>query len=45
VRRELLRGETPLLHVMSANVGARALYARIGFREVSEVSVRVVSRL
>jgi ribosomal protein S18 acetylase RimI-like enzyme len=45
VRRELLRGETPLLHVMSANAGARALYARIGFREVSEVSVRVVSRL
>lgn len=44
VRRELLRGETPFLHVMSANTGARGLYERMGFRNYKESVVRVVSR-
>ena len=44
VRRQMLRGETPFLHVMRANEGARALYARMGFRDFRETVVRVVSR-
>jgi ribosomal protein S18 acetylase RimI-like enzyme len=44
VRRELLRGETPFLHVMSHNTAARALYAKLGFREHCETVVRVVTR-
>ncbi len=44
VRRELQRGETPFLHVMSANAGARALYARMGFADFRETIVRVVSK-
>lgn len=43
VRREMQRGETPFLHVMSANAGARALYARMGFVDHRETVVRVVS--
>jgi GNAT superfamily N-acetyltransferase len=43
VRRQLQRGETPFLHVMSANVGARALYERLGFRNHRETVVRVIS--
>ncbi|MGA0609717.1 GNAT family N-acetyltransferase [Caldimonas sp. KR1-144] len=43
VRRQMARGETPFLHVMSANTGARALYERMGFRTYKEVVVRVVS--
>lgn len=43
VRRELARGETPFLHVMSANAGARALYARMGFADFRETVVRVVA--
>ncbi len=43
VRRQLLRGEQPFLHVMSANAHARALYQRMGFRDVLETVVRVVS--
>lgn len=43
VRRQLLRGEQPFLHVMSANDRARALYQRMGFRDVLETVVRVVS--
>jgi ribosomal protein S18 acetylase RimI-like enzyme len=43
VRRQLQRGETPFLHVMSANVGARALYERLGFRNYRETVVRVIS--
>lgn len=43
VRRQMQRGETPFLHVMRANEGARALYARMGFREYRETVVRVVS--
>jgi GNAT superfamily N-acetyltransferase len=43
VRRELARGETPFLHVMSANTGARALYAGMGFVDFRETVVRVVA--
>ena len=38
------RLETPFLHVMSSNVGARQLYERMGFRNYKESVVRVVSR-
>jgi GNAT superfamily N-acetyltransferase len=44
IRRQLQRGETPFLHVMSANTGARALYERMGFRSYKESVVRVVAR-
>lgn len=44
VRRQMRRGETPFLHVMSANGTARALYRRMGFRDYREAVVRVVSR-
>jgi GNAT superfamily N-acetyltransferase len=44
IRREMLRGETPYLHVMSGNTGARQLYARMGFAEDGETPVRVIVR-
>lgn len=44
VRRQLQRGEMPVLHVMSANAGARGLYERMGFRYHREVVVRVITR-
>ncbi|MBV8503653.1 MAG: GNAT family N-acetyltransferase [Paucibacter sp.] len=44
VRRQQLRGETPFLHVMSGNAGARALYERMGFADYREVVVRVIER-
>jgi ribosomal protein S18 acetylase RimI-like enzyme len=44
VRRELARGETPFLHVVSTNARAIALYERIGFAIAREVPVRVLSR-
>jgi predicted GNAT family acetyltransferase len=44
VRRELARGETPFLHVVSTNAKAIALYERIGFTIAREVPVRIVSR-
>lgn len=44
IRRQMQRHETPFLHVMSSNVGARQLYERMGFRNVREAIVRVVSR-
>jgi len=44
IRREMQRGETPFLHVMHGNTGARSLYARMGFREHCETAIRVVSR-
>jgi ribosomal protein S18 acetylase RimI-like enzyme len=44
VRRELARGETPFLHVVSTNAGAIALYERLGFTTAREVPVRIVSR-
>jgi ribosomal protein S18 acetylase RimI-like enzyme len=45
VRRQMLRGETPFLHVMRANTGARTLYERMGFRIAQESVVRVITRL
>jgi len=44
VRRQVLRGETPFLHVMRDNVTAHALYLRMGFRNHRESPVRVVTR-
>jgi GNAT superfamily N-acetyltransferase len=43
VQRQMRRGETPFLHVMSANAGARALYESMGFRTYRETTVRVIS--
>jgi len=44
VRRQLQRGKTPFLHVMSHNTPARALYEKLGFRNYRETVVRVVTR-
>jgi ribosomal protein S18 acetylase RimI-like enzyme len=43
VRRQMRRGETPFLHVMSANTGAQALYEKMDFRSYRETVVRVIS--
>jgi ribosomal protein S18 acetylase RimI-like enzyme len=43
VRRQLQRGQTPFLHVMSANAAARALYESLGFRTYRETVVRVIT--
>ncbi len=43
IRREMLRNETPFLHVMHDNTGARRLYERMGFRNYKETVVRVIS--
>jgi len=45
VRRQMLRGETPFLHVMTDNTGARRLYRKMGFVDAMETVVRVVSPL
>jgi ribosomal protein S18 acetylase RimI-like enzyme len=45
IRRQLLRGETPFLHVMRANTAAHALYMRMGFVDYRETVVRVVAPL
>jgi GNAT superfamily N-acetyltransferase len=45
VRAQLQRGQTPFLHVMKANEGARALYRKMGFVERMESPVRVVTML
>ena len=44
VHRQMRRGKTPFLHVMSHNEPARALYAKMGFRDYLETVVRVVTR-
>jgi ribosomal protein S18 acetylase RimI-like enzyme len=43
IRRQVLRGETPFLHVMRANEAAHGLYLRMGFRDYCETVVRVVT--
>lgn len=43
LRREVLRGETPFLHVMQGNAGARRLYEQMGFRTHHETRVRVIA--
>jgi len=45
VRREMQRGETPFLHVMRSNTGARGLYEKLGFKIYLETVVRIVSML
>jgi predicted GNAT family acetyltransferase len=45
VRRQLVRGETPFLHVVSTNSKAIALYERMGFTNAREVPVRIISRM
>lgn len=45
VGRQLGRGETPVLHVMSANTAAVGLYESLGFRVWREGPVRVVTRV
>ena len=44
IRREMLRNETPFLHVMHDNIGARQLYEWMGFRNYKETVIRVISR-
>jgi ribosomal protein S18 acetylase RimI-like enzyme len=44
LRRQVLRGQTPFLHVMRANEAAHALYERMGFRTYKESTVRVLTR-
>ncbi|MET0209646.1 MAG: GNAT family N-acetyltransferase [Burkholderiaceae bacterium] len=44
IRRQLAAGETPFLHVMSANANAIGLYRRMGFRDRIETPVRVLAR-
>jgi GNAT superfamily N-acetyltransferase len=43
IRRQMLRGKTPFLHVMSHNP-ARALYEKMGFRIYRDTICRVISR-
>ncbi len=45
VRRQMQRGEQPVLHVMSGNAVARQLYERMGWRQHMEVVVRVIARI
>lgn len=44
IRLEILRGETPFLHVMGDNPDARALYQRMGFVDYCETRLRIISR-
>ena len=44
VRRQMLRGETPFLHVMRDNESAHMLYERMGFRAHCESAVRMMAR-
>jgi ribosomal protein S18 acetylase RimI-like enzyme len=43
IRGQVARGQTPFLHVMSANATARALYERMGFRHHQTLSVRAIT--
>lgn len=42
VLRQMQRGKTSFLHVLSHNSGARGLYEKMGFRNYRETTVRVV---
>jgi ribosomal protein S18 acetylase RimI-like enzyme len=44
VHRQMHRGLTPFLHVMSANAAARTLYEKMGYRNYLETVVRIISR-
>jgi ribosomal protein S18 acetylase RimI-like enzyme len=44
VQRQMERDETPFLHVMRNNDGARSLYERMGFATHREAVVRVITR-
>lgn len=43
IRRQLLRGEIPMLHVLAENTVAKALYEAMGFRARRETVVSVLS--
>jgi len=43
IRRQMLRDETPCLHVMRANSGAFRLHEQMGFRDHLEAVIRVVA--
>ena len=43
IRRQMLRHETPFLHVMRDNAGAHQLYKRMGFGDYREAVVRVIA--
>ena len=45
VRRQMQRGKTPFLHVMSHNAAALGLYEKMGFRNHLETVVRVATRV
>lgn len=44
VRRQLMRGETPFLHLMQENMAAHMLYKRMGFRDHCLSTIRIISR-
>jgi len=45
VRRQMQRGKTTFLHVVSHNTPARGLYEKMGFRNYLETVVRVATRV
>ena len=45
VYRQMHRGMTSFLHVVSTNEAARGLYEKMGFRNYRETPVRVITRL
>jgi GNAT superfamily N-acetyltransferase len=44
IRRQMQRGETPFLHVMTNNDSAHRLYRQMGFRVYRDSIVRVIAR-
>ena len=45
VHRQMQRGKTSFLHVMSHNEVAHGLYEKMGYRNYLETTVRVITRL